>query len=216
MGKARIGERAANVVTFAAATAAILLAAGMVLNRPAPRERAAAEVHVENWTDIASAGHRVGSDTPRAVLVEFGDYQCRACRRTYPHLQAVLRQFPEVALVYRHWPLSYNQFALPAARAAECAAAQDRFWQMHHLLYTDDNWLGDAMRRFAEESDIPDIESFMHCLASTDVDSIIEQDRAVAQGLGANGTPALLLNGLLIQAGFDSVALSRRIEAILK
>lgn len=69
------------------------------------------------------------------TLVEFSDFQCPYCRNAEPTIEAVLAAHPnDVRLVYKEFPLSFHENALPAALAADCAGQQDQFWPMHDLL----------------------------------------------------------------------------------
>jgi protein-disulfide isomerase len=111
----------------------------------------------------------------------------------------LLDQYPdEVALVYRHLPLPYHRYAYDAARAAECAAVQGRFWDFHERLFTEDDWLGDAFLRFAEESGVADLREFRRCASMRDPVERIEEDLAAATGLSIPGTPGLIVNGVLL------------------
>jgi protein-disulfide isomerase len=120
-----------------------------------------------------------------------------------------------VAFVYRHFPLSYHQYAYPAARAAECAADQDRFWAFHWLLFEEENWLGDAMAQFAVRAGVSDFDEFDQCLADTASVPAIEADIAAAGELGAAGTPTIIVNGLLLASGRDSLSLQAIVEEAL-
>ncbi|MBS1118488.1 MAG: Na+/H+ antiporter NhaA [Deltaproteobacteria bacterium] len=86
---------------------------------------------------ISQGDHIKGSSQARITLVEYGDYECASCRRVVAVLDRVLSCFPsDVRFVYRHFPTSeLHPQAVAAAEIAEAAAAQDRFWDMHALLY---------------------------------------------------------------------------------
>ena len=103
------------------------------------------EATVTNWQRYADGGHRLGPETAAVTIIEFGDYQCPFCRASEPHLKAIRAKYGnDVALVYRHFPLPGHGSAFPAARGAECAGQQDRFWEFHELLYSTESWIGDA------------------------------------------------------------------------
>lgn len=87
--------------------------------------------------EITDPEHTKGSENPKVIIVEFSDFQCPACAGFTPFMEQVLNDYPEnVALQYRHFPLDMiHPYADAAARAAEAAAAQGKFWEMHDLLF---------------------------------------------------------------------------------
>lgn len=117
----------------------------------------------------------------------------------------------EIALVYRHWPLSYHQMAYPAARAAECAAAQGRFSAMHDALYASQDSLTRAsMLDLASQAGITDRLRFTECFGSSEPVAAIERDIATAQNINGIGTPTIVINGRVLKhvpdsAGFDTL-----------
>ena len=157
-------------------------------------------------------------DAP-VVIIEFGDYECSACRGVAPHIDAVRAAFPNtVALVYRHWPLSYHHLAYPAARAAECASLQGKFEVFHEWLYRDSEWMANSRQRFAAfaaQVQIPDLEQFESCLDTLDPVMSVERDIAAARELEAHGTPTILVNGTLLGSAADSLTLRAHVEAAL-
>ena len=92
---------------------------------------------VHEWDHI-----RGSADAP-FTLVEYGDYQCPDCGRLFETLQSVQQDFgTRLRLVYRHYPLSgIHKHAQMAAEAVEAASAQGRFWEMHDLLFQNQNAL---------------------------------------------------------------------------
>ena len=65
------------------------------------------------------------------ILYEYSDFQCPGCSGMYPIVEAFAAQNPEMALVYRHFPLDFHALAPITAEAAEAAGAQGKFWEMH-------------------------------------------------------------------------------------
>ena len=175
-----------------------------------------AERVIADWQRYAAAGHRMGPPDPPVTIIEFGDYQCPACRAWEPHVRSILEKYPgDVAFVYRHFPLSYHQYAYAAARAAECADKQGRFWEFHRLLFDYDDWLGDAMFRFAQMAGITDSSAFRSCIADPEPVLTIETDINVGTEVGVAGTPTVIVNGQVVAAR-DSISLGHMIEQILR
>lgn len=110
--------------------------------------------------------------------------------------------------IYRHWPLPYHRYAFDAARAAECAGLQGRFWEFHDRLLRDSHWIHDAFVRFAAEAGVADLERFRQCALSDEVDAFIRHDAALAASLDSNGTPVLIVNGVLLAATPDTAELA--------
>src|SRR5687767_13073569 len=83
---------------------------------------------VEGWKDLLAAGIRVGPTDAPVTIVEFVDFECPFCRRADSVLTGVQQRYGnDVAFVFVHFPLPNHRFAMPGARAAECALAQGRF-----------------------------------------------------------------------------------------
>src|ERR687892_956285 len=86
---------------------------------------------------VTERDHALGPAEARVTLVEYGDYECPHCGAMYPLIEAARKAFGgNLRFVFRHFPLrSSHPHALAAAKAAEAAGEQGRFWQMHHRLY---------------------------------------------------------------------------------
>ena len=148
------------------------------------------------------------------VILEYGDYECPYSRQAYRSIQRVEASLEgHVAFEFRHFPLTeIHPHALAAACAAEAAALQDRFWEMHDLLFHRQKALEDAdLRVYAAELGL-DAERFDVDRAGDAVRSSIarEVDDGIASG-EVLGTPTIFLNGTLHLGSYDSDAL---IEAL--
>ncbi len=146
----------------------------------------------DNWGTLAVTSARMGSGPARApVIIEFGDYECPFCRRSHPHLKALVESDLEVTIGFRHYPLSaIHPKADGAARAAICAESQGRFVGMHSLLFESSEWqdTGD-WRSLAEEAGVPDLTGFVRCLSGEAVEKRLEEDMRLAEALEVTGTP---------------------------
>lgn len=151
------------------------------------------------WDELSSAGHRIGPERAAVTIVEFGDFQCPACRQfALQDVRSAMKEHPgQVALIFRHWPLTRHTASYPAARAAECAAAQGRFPDYHDALYAGQESVesGDWWS-FADRIGGIDSALFAQCLARVTRIPAIERDIALAQQSGAPGTPVIFINGL--------------------
>jgi protein-disulfide isomerase len=136
------------------------------------------------------------------TLEEFGDYQCPPCGELHPTLKKLKAEFgPNLNFIFRNYPLSeIHKNALLAAQAAEAARVQNRFWEMHDLLYESQKVWSDDINpkpifiKFARDLGL-DAEQFVRDLDSQEVKLRIEADREAAAKLGVNGTPTVFING---------------------
>jgi protein-disulfide isomerase len=140
------------------------------------------------------------------LIVEYGDYECPYSRQAFHAIEQVERQLGgNVRFAFRHFPLtSIHPHALAAARAAEAAARQGRFWDMHELLFHRQKALEDGdLRGYAAELGL-DVAAFDRDRASAAVLQRIERD--VGSGLASGqvlGTPTLFIDGVVHRRGYD-------------
>ncbi|HEV7796691.1 MAG TPA: thioredoxin domain-containing protein [Pyrinomonadaceae bacterium] len=136
------------------------------------------------------------------TLEEFGDYQCPPCGALHPTLKKLKQDLgPNLNFVFRNLPLTtIHKNALTAARAAEAARIQNRFWEMHDLLYENQElWKEDINPRtifvkFAADLGL-DTTRFAQDMDDKQVQLRIEADQDAASQLGIIGTPTVLIDG---------------------
>jgi hypothetical protein len=122
----------------------------------------------------------------------------------------------KLRVTVRHLPLPYHRLARPAAHAAECAGAQHRFWEMHDLLFAKADSLGiKSIDSFARDAGVADSTEFRACEEALRFSGRIETDLALAQAIGAPGTPTIILNGVLEMGLTDSTRLQARLRYLL-
>lgn len=150
------------------------------------------------------ADHFVGSNEQKVVLIEYGDFQCPTCQRMYSTIKQLEAAYPDkLTVIYRNRPLTgIHPNALAAATAAEAAGLQGKFFEMHDLLFENqDAWSSvDAANRVAvfEQYAIQiglDLQKFNSDLTSADITAKLARDRQTAETYGANSTPSFILNG---------------------
>src|ERR1044072_1112485 len=92
---------------------------------------------------VNAVDHTLGPDHAPVTLVEYGDFECPNCKQAAPAVKLLLERFNErVRFVWRNFPLEdVHPHALLAAEAAECAGAQGKFWEMHELLFANQEHL---------------------------------------------------------------------------
>lgn len=145
--------------------------------------------------DVNGAPGR-GSPMAQVTIVEFSDFECPYCGRAHPIIQQVLREFEgRVRVVFKNYPLSRHPHAMPAARAAVAAGNQDRFWEMHDLLFEHQQQLEpEHVDRYAEEIGL-DMDRFHADLEATATQDRVEADQEQGHDLGVEATPSFFVNG---------------------
>jgi protein-disulfide isomerase len=139
------------------------------------------------------------------VLEEYGDYQCPPCGSLYPVLKDIEHEYgKQLQIVFHHFPLTkIHKNAMNAARAAEAARNQGKFWEMHDRLYRNQNaWkdLDDPRPMFiqyAQELGL-NADRFTRDLASPDVEQRIASDMQKGTSIGVTGTPTVFIEGQML------------------
>lgn len=157
-----------------------------------------APVIVERVPD--ERGQVKGPDDAKVTIVEFSDFECPYCANAVPVIKEILARYPsQVRFVYRHFPLQdIHSSAFQAAEAAECAAEQGKFWEMHDKLFANQTVFGmENLRQYAAEISL-DLAQFSACRESGRARAAIEQDLADGQRYGVNGTPTFFVNNTML------------------
>jgi protein-disulfide isomerase len=151
------------------------------------------------------------------TIVVFSDFQCPFCSRVEPTLKQVEQAFPgKVRFTWRHQPLPFHPNAMPAARAAEAARVQGKFWEMHDKLFADQQALSDATySKYAKELGL-DLARFQKDAASEAAGKRIADDQALAAKVGASGTPTMFVNCRLISGAQPFEKFKAMVEEELK
>jgi protein-disulfide isomerase len=144
------------------------------------------------------------------VILEYGDYECPYSRHAYREIERVERQLQgAVRFAFRHFPLTeIHPHAAIAAAAAEAAALQSRFWEMHDVLFHHQAALdADDLRRYAVELEL-DLERFD---TDRDSDQVVRRiARDMNSGLASGevvGTPTLFIDGTVYRGAYDAASL---------
>jgi protein-disulfide isomerase len=152
----------------------------------------------------------VRGPTAGRLILEYGDYECPYSRQGFREIERVEQQMAGgIRFAFRHFPLvEIHPHAFAAASAAESAARQDRFWDMHELLFHRQKALEDGdLQRYAAELEL-DVPRFDQDRFSPDVLRRIRRD--VESGLASGevrGTPTLFIDGVLHLGGYDAATL---------
>jgi protein-disulfide isomerase len=150
------------------------------------------------------ADHVFGKKDSKVVFIEYGDFQCPGCGSAYPTVKTVTEKYKgQVAFIFRNFPLtSIHPNAKAAAAAAEAAGLQNRYWEMHDVLYANQSsWENlstseriDFFAGYAKNLGL-DTDKFKKDMGSTKVNQKINYDIALGKKIGVNATPSLYLDG---------------------
>ena len=167
---------------------------------------------------VSARDHAQGPANAPLTLVEYGDYQCPYCGAAYPVVKQLQKAFgKKLRFVFRNFPLTQaHPYALIAAEAAEAAALQGKFWEMHDLIYERQEILeADILPRWAQEVGL-DLEKFGTAIRQGDITKRIKEDRMSGINSGVNGTPSFFINGTRHDDAPDYDSLAAALEQQLE
>ncbi|HNT53495.1 MAG TPA: peptidylprolyl isomerase [Anaerolineaceae bacterium] len=166
-----------------------------------PEPRPAYEITIP----LPEAGdHMRGVKNGRMTLIVYSDFQCPYCAQLEPQIKAFMDAYPdEVTVIFRNLPLtSIHEKAQLAAQAAEAAALQDKFWEMHDALVESKNWSAwtalsvdefqSWLKTTATSLDL-NVEKFMTDLTSKTIEEAVTAETQANYELGLNSTPSVFL-----------------------
>ncbi|HET7060305.1 MAG TPA: thioredoxin domain-containing protein [Candidatus Saccharimonadales bacterium] len=167
--------------------------------------------------------HVEGKGQSGVTLVEYGDYQCPYCEQYYPIVKQVAAEFnDQIKFQFRNFPLvSIHQNAFAGARAAEAAAAQGKFWQMHDLLYENQSQWSESsnptqfFQQYAKQLGL-NVAQFNKDYSSNAVNNAINADTDAGNKLKVQGTPTFFLNGKQIQVNADAGSFETQIKQAIQ
>lgn len=188
---------------------AVLIAGLWVLisavnNSPSPSAPAAIKIPDVSAQDFIR-GLKSASESAKVILVEYADFQCPACGTYYPLVKQLETEFKnDLRIVYRFFPLTnIHQNAMLSAQAAFAAGLQGKFWEMHDLIYENqDRWSNTQARDiFVDYASKLGIESskFASDMDNESTKKFITDETNKAIALGINSTPTFFVNRMHIQ-----------------
>lgn len=174
--------------------------------------------------DLADDDAVLGNPDAPVTIVEFSDFQCPYCRRfwqeTVPQLKSEYLATGKAKFIYRDFPLSQiHPGAMPAAEGAECAGDQDRYWDMHDVVFAEQARQGQGtvefgvadIKKWAAEIGL-NMPAFNECLDSGKYRQEVEKDYADGANAGVSGTPATFINGRLVTGAQPFAAFKQIID----
>jgi protein-disulfide isomerase len=163
---------------------------------------------------VSAADHMLGAYDAPVTVVEYGDFECPRCKQAAGALKLLFARFDQrVRFVFRHFPLEeIHSYALRAAQVAECAGGQNRFWEMHDLLFENQRSLEPRrLHRYARRLGL-DMPRFTAAMNSEFYLQRVRQHRRSGEDSRVRATPTFFVNGRIqdvsygLPALFDAVA----------
>lgn len=155
-------------------------------------------VHEDSWA--------TGSATPKVTLVEFSDFECPACGAAEPTMEQLIGKYSDrVRFVYRHFPLPQHSLAMPAARAAEAAGIQGKFWEYHNVLFAHQpDFQPDQLMAYAKDLGL-DTAKFQKDMGSDAVAQRILVDQTDGNKARVDATPTFFLDGVKFAGSYSGL-----------
>ncbi len=141
----------------------------------------------------------MGNKDATVTIVQFAEYQCPYCGKANATMDKIMKDYDgKVRMVFRDFPLSFHDRAIPAAIAANCADKQGKYWEMHDQLMSNQRALTDAdFEGYATKAGL-DLAAWNECRKDPAVAAEINTDMEAGAALGVSGTPAFFINGIML------------------
>lgn len=151
---------------------------------------------------VSLSEHIRGNAEAGLVLTEYADFQCPACGQFYPVIKSLEEQYGDkLAIEFKHFPLTaLHPYAMPAAKAAEAAGIQGKFFEMHDKLFENQSaWSQSGtpqvfFNQYAQEIGL-DVDLFKRHMRASLIEEKIKKEAQEAIAQGHTGTPSFMLNG---------------------
>jgi protein-disulfide isomerase len=166
---------------------------------------------------VNSADHIYDNQFAPLEVVEYGDYQCPHCAHAYTIVKEIQQQLgPGMKFIFRNFPLSnIHPMALTAAVATEAANLQNRFWEMHDIIFENQQLLDDeSILVFAHAIGL-DMNRFKHDIQQKELADKVERDFESGIRSGVNKTPSFFINGKKFEGVWTDDRLLKYLKNIL-
>ena len=167
--------------------------------------------------EVKDNDYVLGNKNAKVILVLFTDLQCPYCARHHKTIKALAEKYGnKIGIVFRHFPLSFHEFARTAANAAECAGEQGKFFEFVNKAFDNQaNYSNDFWQKLAKDLGI-NVSKFNKCLTDKKYDNKIDADMEEGSQAGVDGTPATFINGKLISGAQPVEVFENEIDKLLK
>ena len=151
----------------------------------------------KEWREAARIGSMNGDAGAKVQIVELSDLECPFCAKFHDALNTAMAKHPGIAnVVYVPFPLSQHRFAIPAARAAECARDEGKFAFFVSVIYAQQDSLGlKSFGSLARDAGIADTTRIARCALDSKPVKRIDEGRAFGERINVQATPTIIING---------------------
>ncbi|MBU6388898.1 thioredoxin domain-containing protein [Patescibacteria group bacterium] len=195
------------IIIVAAVLCAALIGGGIYFAvRPQPTGPRQVPISASYTDRVKAGGWTRGTTHPQVTVVEYGDFQCPACYNYFPIVERSYADTKDIAqFVFRQYPLQQHNKAMQAAKAAEAAGRQGKFWEMYNLLYTKQpEWADDTTFSFGSRlSDYAgslglNADQFNADMNDPSIEDEISKDVAKGNQVPLTGTPTIVIDGTVL------------------
>jgi protein-disulfide isomerase len=166
---------------------------------------------------VNNKDHIQGKATAVIELVEYGDYQCPHCGHAYPILKNIQRSLgADLKFIFRNFPLSEaHPDAFNAALAAEAAGSQQKFWEMHDIIFENQQYLAiESLFLYAKKIGL-DLHRFKDDIQTNLLSAKVEADFESGVRSGVNGTPTFFINGKKYNGDWEEDVFSQHLKSLI-
>lgn len=155
----------------------------------------------------------IGPDDAAITIIQFAEFQCPYCGRAKEVVDQLMEKYPgKVRMVFRDFPLSFHDRAIPAAVAANCAGEQDKYWPMYDVLMANQRALSEAdLTKYATNLEL-DLAKWNTCREDPAQEAEVQKDFEDGSKAGVTGTPAFFVNGIFLNGAQPIEAFSEIID----
>jgi len=163
---------------------------------------------------LTPTDHIQGDPKAPYTLLEYGDFQCPSCAQVLPLIAEVKQHLGDkLAFAFRNFPLEMHENAEAAAETSEFAAAHDKFWEMHDLLYKHQTTLQPShLLSYAKQLHL-DPEELRTALAEGTYAKRVQSDLKSGERNAVHGTPTFFVNGRPYEGSYDAESLVKALKA---
>ncbi|NQV90446.1 thioredoxin domain-containing protein [Candidatus Uhrbacteria bacterium] len=170
---------------------------------------------------VTDADHIRGNKDAAITIIEYSDFQCPYCSRFHPTMLQVMEEYTDsVRWVFRHFPLSFHPEAVPSANAAECAGAQDKFWEYADELFANQTSLSSEFyAQLAADLGL-NVSKWQTCFDEGTYNDVIEAQAQAGGAAGVSGTPGSFVidqdgNAIPIKGALPFSSVAAAIDSVL-
>lgn len=187
------------------ATILILVGGVFVMSKSTSSPEPSGDQRVDKAILVKKDSFAIGSPKAKVAVVEFGDFQCPACGVAHPVVKRIIEDYEgKIYFQFRHYPLPQHQNAKLSAYVAEAAGDQGKFWEMHDMLYENQDEWGESNKpmsffeTYAKKLKL-DVEKISEYVKKSEVAKKIDRDIQDGGAAGVNSTPTFFVNGIQLR-----------------